>query len=345
MTMDELGNISKVTELNPAGGTWDTNYRYTLLGQLLDVSQTRGGTTQTRSFTYTGALVASSTTPEQGTTTYTYSGVRLDNKIDAKNQKTKLYCDSLGRVTKKEVQYFYTAGGYHTPDPCATVEYWWDDYYASNSGYGQENLTGRLSAVEYRNCGSGSYAPPASSTSHRVELYSYTPAGQAKFKRFYRGVPGYGAASLQSDLTYDSEGRLATLHYPNTSSGTGATYTYTYDSVSGRSTGMNVGGTPVVSNLTYGPAGELLTMTYGSYNEARSYNTMYQLTRLTDTPTGGGGATIDFEYSFSSSANNGKITKMKDWVTGEEVNYAYDALNRLLSAETTGAGWGQSYGF
>jgi hypothetical protein len=36
---------------------------------------------------------------------------------------------------------------------------------------------------------------------------------------------------------------------------------------------------------------------------------------------------------------------MKDWVTGEEVNYAYDALNRLLSAETTGAGWGQSYVF
>jgi len=108
---------------------------------------------------------------------------------------------------------------------------------------------------------------------------------------------------------------------------------------------MTTGGTPVVSNLTYGPAGELLTMTYGGYNETRTYNDLYQLTRLTDTPTGGGGATVDFQYYFSATQNNGKITKMKDWVTGEEVNYTYDALNRLLTADTTGAGWGQAYVF
>jgi len=47
---------------------------------------------------------------------------------------------------------------------------------------------------------------------------------------------------------------------------------------------MTTGGTPVVSNLTYGPAGELLTMTYGGCNETRTYNDLYQLTRLTDTP-------------------------------------------------------------
>ncbi|MEO5924828.1 MAG: RHS repeat-associated core domain-containing protein [Bryobacteraceae bacterium] len=85
--------------------------------------------------------------------------------------------------------------------------------------------------------------------------------------------------------------------------------------------------------------------THASLNEARSYNTLYQLTRLTDTPTGGGSATIDFEYTFPSTTNNGKISKMKDWVTGEEVNYTYDALNRLLQAETTGSGWGQAYVF
>jgi len=35
---------------------------------------------------------------------------------------------------------------------------------------------------------------------------------------------------------------------------------------------------------------------------------------------------------------------MKDWVTGEEVNCTYDALSRLLTADTTGAGWGQAQG-
>jgi hypothetical protein len=38
-------------------------------------------------------------------------------------------------------------------------------------------------------------------------------------------------------------------------------------------------------------------MTYGGYNETRQYNTLYQLTRLTDTPTVGGGPTTDFQYS------------------------------------------------
>jgi YD repeat-containing protein len=54
---------------------------------------------------------------------------------------------------------------------------------------------------------------------------------------------------------------------------------------------------------------------------------------------------IDFEYTFSASANNGRITKYKDWITGEEVNYAYDALNRLITASTTGPEWGLSFGY
>ncbi len=34
---------------------------------------------------------------------------------------------------------------------------------------------------------------------------------------------------------------------------------------------------------------------------------------------------------------------MKDWVTGEEVTYQYDSLNRLISAVTTGPEWGLSF--
>jgi len=60
------------------------------------------------------------------------------------------------------------------------------------------------------------------------------------------------------------------------------------------------------------------------------------MTCLTDAPTGGGGATVDFQYSFSATQNNGKITKMKDWVTGEEVNYlgmsTYDRSNHLITS-------------
>jgi RHS repeat-associated protein len=84
-------------------------------------------------------------------------------------------------------------------------------------------------------------------------------------------------------------------------------------------------------------------MSYLGYNETRQYNANLQLTRLSAS-TGVSVAT-DFEYRFSATQNNGKITQMKDWVTGEEVTYAYDALNRLASAVTTGPEWGQSYAF
>ena len=40
------------------------------------------------------------------------------------------------------------------------------------------------------------------------------------------------------------------------------------------------------------------------------------------------------------AANDGRISKSKDWVAGEEVNYTYDSLNRLTLAETTGWGSG-----
>jgi YD repeat-containing protein len=65
-----------------------------------------------------------------------------------------------------------------------------------------------------------------------------------------------------------------------------------------------------------------------------------------------------FEYTFSAAQahsgcvvrvqekpNNGRITKYKDHITGEEVNYTYDTLNRLATAATTGPEWGLAFGY
>ena len=45
---------------------------------------------------------------------------------------------------------------------------------------------------------------------------------------------------------------------------------------------------------------------------------------------------MDHEYRFSATQNDGRITQRKDWVSGEEITYQYDSLNRLISAQTTG---------
>src|SRR5579883_1016969 len=70
-----------------------------------------------------------------------------------------------------------------------------------------------------------------------------------------------------------------------------------------------------------------------------SYNSMLQLTQVS-----GGGRNI--QYNYSANQNNGKIVSETDLVSGEQVNYTYDALNRLATAMTSDnpnvAQWGQS---
>jgi YD repeat-containing protein len=53
----------------------------------------------------------------------------------------------------------------------------------------------------------------------------------------------------------------------------------------------------------------------------------------------------DIEYRYSATQNDGRIASSKDWVTGEEVTYTYDTLERMVHTETTGPQWGQSYSY
>jgi YD repeat-containing protein len=49
-------------------------------------------------------------------------------------------------------------------------------------------------------------------------------------------------------------------------------------------------------------------------------------------------------YNYASTKNNGRIVSSVDAVTGENVSYTYDSLNRLIAAATTtGAPWSESY--
>ena len=75
------------------------------------------------------------------------------------------------------------------------------------------------------------------------------------------------------------------------------------------------GATSWVSGVQYNAAGQWTQMVTPAGTESRTYNLLNQLTRLTIP------GVVDFEYTFSATANNGRITKSKDYVSGEEVNY------------------------
>jgi RHS repeat-associated protein len=103
-----------------------------------------------------------------------------------------------------------------------------------------------------------------------------------------------------------------------------------------------------IKDVTYGPADELTSLkgmkNFGQqiyYQETRTYNSRLQLTRMVASLNPG----LDQEYRYSATQNNGQITQSKNWTSGEEVTYSYDALNRFASAVTTGPEWGLSFGY
>ena len=369
-TMDATGNPTKVTEgfsrprplpihaaEAPEGGADpETTYAYNVLNKLTTVTMTRGAVTQTRTFVYNGDQgLQTVTNPETGTTTYAYNadGTVL-RKTDAKGQKTEYTYDTNQRVTF--VNRF--AAGSTVPDPCQWVSYTYDTN-TEDPNYGQ-NLQGKVSVVTYPACGSP--------YTYRQEMYSYTAAGQMAKKRWrwrWQGQNGAEYVDSEQLATYDNEGRLtwksvvAYLYtvYANTNG-----HVYTYDTM-GRAAGMaqrtlNGDGvwqtTDIVKDVMYGPAGEMTQMKVGLpgqysagpfYTETRTYNARVQLTRQTAVVPGGGMPALDLEYRYSGTANDGKLTQAKDWVTGEEVTYQYDALGRLIAAATTGPEWGLSFGY
>ena len=185
-----------------------------------------------------------------------------------------------------------------------------------------------------------------------VEMYSYTTGGlptkkRAIFEATKPGTPTTYTQYLESQYTYDSEGRRTQMKYPPNRTfdqGTmqwvetpGRQLDYTFDSMGRPNTMTSPDPTTWIGGVTYNAAGQPTNIG----GETRQYNTLGQLTRITN------GSAFDEEYKYSTTgANNGRITSKKNHLSGEEVEYTYDSLQRLIKAETLGAGgWGSTYGY
>src|SRR5271165_3213164 len=366
--MDSLGNVSLVVEPNPTTNptsppSWSyatytsnpalsnvtyhvTNYAYDVLNHLIQVTMPRYNassqitTTQTRTFNYTtsnqvGSLLLSATNPENGTVTYTYGANNLiATKLDANNQKTVYSYDSYNRVT--EIQHFYYQLGGYIEDTSQQVLYTYD-----SGTYGQGRLTGIT------------YQPMANSTLTMAlptfsESYTYTQPGSVASKQLsisqynQTGPPYgnyYGQVALSASFTYDNEGKMTSVTYPSVSNHSG-TFTTTYDAMSRPSSMTDGPADLTISNVSYGPSNELLSIGYGcngcsTYIENRTYNSRLQLTSINS---------LQYIYP-TNGTNNGKAIEQKV-TSGEDVVYSYDALNRLITANTTAqstTNWGQSF--
>jgi len=348
-SMDAFGNLVYVTEPDPANSSlhYGTTYTYDLLNNLTQVSMPRPSGTQTRTFVFSGKFLVSATNPENGTVNYTYNSyLKMAQKTDAKGQAIVYTYDTLARLTKVRR---YPTGTSNAEDTCQQENY----YYDSNpftSGYSQYS-SGRLTAVQY-------YAPVFNYGCGNTftEQYSYNQGGAKTNKGLlitrtlqWQGNccgnnppsgSGPSTADLESSYTYDNEGRMLSVHYPGSTNGTaGPNLGYAYDTMGRLNTMTDLAASSsIISATSYDPASRLLSITGSSFAESRSYNTMGQLTSLSNN-------SVNMSYSYSATQNNGKITGQTDYVTGETLVYAYDALNRLASAAATSNSWGQSYGY
>jgi YD repeat-containing protein len=69
-------------------------------------------------------------------------------------------------------------------------------------------------------------------------------------------------------------------------------------------------------------------------SQSFTYNNMWQLT--------GDGVR---QYVYPAGHNNGRISQLIDGLLGQTINYTYDSLNRLSTAQATNNAWGQAYSY
>jgi RHS repeat-associated protein len=312
--------------------------------------------TQTRSFTYSGNNLVSATNPENGTVTYTYNSYnKVATKTDAKGQQMVYTYDTLARLTKAQK---YPQGTSYAEDVCQQENYYYDTN-PFDSTYSGSYTSGRLTVVQYYG-GSTTYSSPSSPGSCDTtfqEMFDYSqPGGKiGKRLRVQRSLPTGIAnsqpstwqyvpvnADLNSTYTFDNEGRITAVQYPaygpSGSQTAGPNLGYAMDTMGRLNTMTDLAAqSTIISATTYGPSNQLLTMS-GNVNETRTYNSMLQLTQLTN-------GSVNINYSYPSTQNNGKISSQTDNISGEQVVYTYDALNRLASATATSGSWGQSYSY
>jgi RHS repeat-associated protein len=204
------------------------------------------------------------------------------------------------------------------------------DVNPAEPGFSQ-NGWGRLTAVGFHN-------EQQNGRESFNYQYSYDTAGHVVKQRLQMWAqpgsrpdanhPGYDLP-VNFDATYgwDNEGRMSSLGYPADQNGNpGPTDSFTYDAM-GR---LNNYG------ATWGPAGELLSFDNG---QQRTYNSLGQLESIT-VP-----GKMDMHYFYTTGQNNGRVAQTVDGITHETVNYTYDQLNRLSTAQASNGSWGQIYSY
>ncbi|MGC2404456.1 MAG: FG-GAP-like repeat-containing protein [Acidobacteriaceae bacterium] len=124
--------------------------------------------------------------------------------------------------------------------------------------------------------------------------------------------------------TYDAAGHLLTLTYPD-----GYMATYAYDRAGNVASVTDNRGQTVANSFSYSASGRLLGLTYGNgTHSSYTYDVLDRMTNL-QTERAANTAIQNLTYAYDADSN---VASIEDAVNGYNQQFAYDPMNRLISA-------------
>ncbi|MHB8486277.1 MAG: RHS repeat-associated core domain-containing protein [Candidatus Acidiferrales bacterium] len=308
---------------------YQTFYSYDALGNLQQVQQhgndSNSAHWRTRSFIYDSlSRLTNSTNPEAGTVTYTYDNDgNVATKKDGRGITTTYGYDALNRILGMT----YTNG-----DRSVTYSYDGSGCLGQSACYNIGSRTGMTDA-------GGS------------ESWSYSIMG-----RMEADQRTTNSVTKITTYTYNADGSLLTLTYP-----TGRTVSYAYDNAGRPQSGIDQANSiNYAEAATYAPQGALASMVLGQggsfagINLSESYTDRLQPNELKASSSAG--TVIDLSYCFyalvsgacptTATNDNGNVMAIfNNLNSGRTQTFAYDALNRIATAQTQGTTGSNCFGF
>jgi YD repeat-containing protein len=314
---DPLGRTSSVQEPNVGGSADTTTYAYNVFDRVASAAQTRGTTTQTRSFTFDKlGLLRSQSEPEDGTTTYSFDALGNPTSKSHGGISYTMTYDEAGRLEVAEASGAPTGTTYlmncwdGTGTPCP-------DGSANSSG--GSIFKGRLTKTVATN-----YIPTIGP--QITHDYQYlTGSG-----RLGADVTKIGNGDLSSTFTqswtYTTLGLIDLHNHPR------ATGTWQVDNSysSGFPTKVVANGQTIAQNVTFNSSGGIASWKAGNNVITTIMQDSSLLPRPSSIATSGstGGSFSSGTYTYDGAGN---ITQIG---TGD--SFTYDARSRLKTATLAG---------
>ena len=349
-TYDSLGRLSTV--VHPVGGSAayaydsrgnlgslrderhtsaNTLYKYDARNRLTEVRQKRtlvAGTDIVTAYEYDDdGNLTSVTDPNGNTTTYLYDDFgRMQTQTSPVTGTSTYVYDAAGNLITST-----DANG-------ATVERAYDAANRVLTASSSANLDMELITWTYDDPAAGAYGKgrlTAMDDSTGTTTYAYDRRGLLRQEE--HTFPLVESGTWTAAYAYDANGNRTTVTSP-----LGRSITYTFDHAD-RPYSAQATGRVYVTAAEYQPFGPLKRLEYGNQTvKSVTHDARYRV--LGSTLTSPGGTLADYSYVWDGSGNVTEIDDAGD--AGYDRTFAYDDLNRLVTANTGSALWGNgSYAY